>query len=666
MRVVPGDRSKQAEARGRHFLEVVMSAIGGIYNFEGPDVDLSALTVLGSALTAHGPDGGSEVVNGSLAMTYRAFHTNAESRLESQPLVSRFGHMLCWDGRIDNRNDLLVSLRDVLDGDKTDAGLIMAAYQRLGPSFLPKIIGDFALSLWDPFSKTLILARDPFGARTLYYFKDKVRLIWASTLGGLLALPIIEVEINDEYVAGCLALYPELSSSPYRNIQAVEPGHVVTVKEKQLQTRRFWSPDVNSEIRYSNDCEYEEHFRQLFREAVSCRLRSDGPVWAELSGGLDSSSIVCMADSIKGHSEVETLSFIAEESSTFYDRRFIEVVEKERLKAGVHINGDGQWVRFASPEECFISKPLTSLCVADIHQTVRQRMKDSGARVLLSGLGGDQVTWSTPDPGPELTDLLFQLSPVRLHRQLQIWSQLLMKPYAEVLWQEVLLPLLPDGINARFQTRMPIPTWLNREFVERMDIPARLLPPKDPFGYRLPSRRMQSSKISYIVMNIARGEYWEHSSYDSTYPFLHRPLVEFLMNVPVEQKLRPSETRSLMRRALKDLLPEKILKRKNKGTTGEAFCRGLARQWPVIKPMLDDAHIISRGYVERPALINALDQARHGQELNITPLIQTICLEIWLRSIERHCLSMSRCSSIASVQRSPNWWTKRLASNASA
>src|ERR1044072_304492 len=143
-----------------------------------------------------------------------------------------------------------------------------------------------------------------------------------------------------------------------------------------------------------------------------------------------------------------------------------------------------------------------------------------------------------------------------------------------------------------------------------MKIDERLVLPRDPFAFKLPSRRIQSSRIWYIVMNIARGEYWEHAAYEKTYPFLHRPLVEFLMNVPMAQKLRADETRSLMRRALKDLLPKRVLERRSKGTTGEALCRGLANEWPRIKPLLDDPLLARRGYVERTGLVPALACAR--------------------------------------------------------
>ncbi|HEY3582210.1 MAG TPA: asparagine synthase-related protein [Pyrinomonadaceae bacterium] len=609
-------------------------------------VDPAPLLVLGDALTERGPDGGDGIIDGAVGMVYRAFYTNAESRRERQPLLARSGHLLCWDGRLDNRDELLPLLESELRGERTDISVVLVTYQRWGTEFLSRLIGDFALSLWDPFEKTLLLARDPFGVRPLYYFHNNDEFIWSSTLTSLLALPAIRAEVDDEYVAGCLALYPELASTPYRNISAVEPGQLVTVKERQIQTRRFWRPAENDEIRYAKDEEYEEHFRQLFREAASCRLRSDRPIWSELSGGLDSSSIVLMADRIQAEERsatapVETLSFVDNPSVTFFDHRFIEVVERARGRHGAHVDGGGHWISLADPQDHFIATPLTSLCVSELHQRVWQSMRDADARVLLSGLGGDQVTWSNLEPGPELCDLLVARKPILLHRRLQVWSEATHIPYAQLLWQEVMLPFLPLSVRSRFQNQIQLSSWLDRDFVKRTRIQERLVLPRDPFAFTLPSRRIQSSRIWYIVMNIARGEYWEHAAYEKTYPFLHRPLVEFLMNVPMGQKLRPDDTRSLMRRALKDLLPKRVLERRSKGTTGEALCRGLANEWPHIRPLLDDSRLVRRGYVDGRALVQALDRARHGMEFNISSLLQALALEVWLRSLEHKINSAS-------------------------
>src|ERR1051326_1568397 len=140
-----------------------MSGIAGVYNFEERQVDPAQLLVLGSGLTERGPDGGNEFIDGPVAMVYRAFHTNAESRRERQPLLSRSGHLLCWDGRLDNRAELLRRLESKPREDRTDVALVFAAWQKWNADFLSYLIGDFALSLWDPFGKTLLLARDPFG-----------------------------------------------------------------------------------------------------------------------------------------------------------------------------------------------------------------------------------------------------------------------------------------------------------------------------------------------------------------------------------------------------------------------------------------------------------------------------------------------------------------------
>lgn len=317
-----------------------MSAIGGIYNFDVGPADHAAFLALDHGLKTRAPDGGTQVHNGPLVMTYRAFHTNRESRSQTQPFVSSHGHVLCWDGRLDNREELISDLRNALSRTSADVSIVMAAYLKWGSDFLPKVVGDYAFSLWDPFAESLILARDFIGPRTLFYHAAEDRIIWSTELAGLVQVLRVPLELNDEYVAGFLTNLPEPGLTPYKGIHAVPPGSVVTVTHGRIQTRRIWAPDPHREIRYRSDAEYEEHFRHLFREGVRCRLRIDGEVWSELSGGLDSSSVVCMAaDLIKkgecGATGLQTVSMVFDEASKCDERRYIEPVEEKIGKRGL-------------------------------------------------------------------------------------------------------------------------------------------------------------------------------------------------------------------------------------------------------------------------------------------------------------------------------------------
>src|ERR1043166_7795517 len=319
-----------------------MSAIGGIYSFEGDLVGETVLSELDHGLASLGPDDGAHFRSGPVGMVYRDLHTTKESRREIQPWRSTAGHILCWDGRLDNREEMISILRDELHDDFTDARIVMAAYLKWGSEFLPRLIADFALSLWDPAQRALILARDVIGSRDLFYHVDHRESVWSTDLRTLVRVARVKPEVDENYIAGYLTRLPDSSESPFKNIIVVPPAHAVIIKKDDVQVRRFWGLDQDREVRYRTDGEYEEHFRHLFTEAVRCCLRSEGPVWSDLSGGLDSSSIVCIADQLikAGKSEattLETVSCIRDESVSSNELKFVRYVEEWIGKQGPHL-----------------------------------------------------------------------------------------------------------------------------------------------------------------------------------------------------------------------------------------------------------------------------------------------------------------------------------------
>jgi asparagine synthase (glutamine-hydrolysing) len=619
-----------------------MSAIGGIINFSGQLVDDELLIELGESLESYGPDGGFDVREGSVGMVHRAFHTNLESRSEKQPLVQADGLMLSWDGRLDNREELIALLRCELRDDLSDSSIVAAAYKKWGIDFLGRIIGDFALSIWDRNSQTLFLARDPVGARLLYYHTNAERLVWSSRLESLLRLPGMDLKINDEYVAGYLALSPAQGLTPYKNIHAVPPAHVVSARCGNVSLLRFWGLDPTKEIRYRTDQEYEEHFLHLFSESIRSRLRVDGEVWSDLSGGLDSSSIVCVADEVMKRESVqarslETVSAVFDESSTSDERRFIRFVEEKRGRLGHHFTESQHPLLTECRFENLRSIPNPIELWWEYHRAVRKEMRRRGTRVLLSGVGGDELLTASPDPSPELADLLVQFKFGDLHQRLQTWSLALKRPYLDVVLNHCLIPALPRRVRGLCKRRKQAKRFslLQPKFVRRFGLHDRLLGPKDTFGFRLPSSRSQAAGFLSVVDVIAPGHLLAWEPIEMSYPFTHRPLVEFLQAIPATQWIRPNETRSLMRRALRPYLPSEIAKRKGKGNPAEATLRAVAREWPRLRELLRDARVCAGGYVNQKALTALIEQPDFERRSESLFVIRILYLELWLRDLER-------------------------------
>src|SRR5258708_7073508 len=271
-----------------------MSVQAGIWNFDGRPVDRALLGRISSYLPDYGTDGEHIWIDGNIGMLFRQFQTTPESCAEQQPHLFEHGKVITWDGRLDNRDDLLLELGSFRTIRPSDLSIMEALLDRLGTDSLRKIVGDWGLSVWDPQTQSLILARDYAGIRCLYYYRTEKTIMWCSHLAPL-ALLADRLTLNDEYIASYLAMRPEHSLTPYCEIRSVPPGGFVRVSSLEAVSRAYWIFDPQRVTRFKNDREYEDQFRFLLRQAVRRRLRSNSPILAELSGGFDSSSIVCLA-----------------------------------------------------------------------------------------------------------------------------------------------------------------------------------------------------------------------------------------------------------------------------------------------------------------------------------------------------------------------------------
>lgn len=614
-----------------------MSIQFGRLSFDGMPSDPDYLQKVSSVLAPYGPDGVTAYSKGGLNILRCAFHTTKESRLEIQPHVLPSGAVITWDGRLDNRADLIGKFSDALSSSSSDVAIVAAAYERRGLDCLAGLIGDWALSIWNPGDRSVILAKDPIGVRHLYYSLDGARLKWCSILDPLVLFSGHTFALDEEYLAGWLSFFPAVHLTPYIGIHSVPPSSFVLIRPGTSTTHKYWDFDPDKRIHYRSDAEYEEHFRFVFRESVRRRLRSDSPILAELSGGMDSSSIVCMADRIiaSGAGEtprLDTLSYYDDSEPGWNERPYFSKIEEGRGQLGYHIDVSSQDA-FKSDFEThrFAATPSSGGRPSEPAKQFIHCMTSQGNRILLSGIGGDEVTGGVPTPIPQLADLLARARLGSLAHQLRLWALNKRKPWFQLLL-EVTNGFLPRGLVGVPKHRRPA-LWLHPTFVKRhRDILIGGGPRLKLLG-SLPSFQERLSTLEALRRQLACSVLPSEPRHEKRYPYLDRDFLEFIYAIPPEQLVRPGQRRSLMRRALVGIVPDELLNRKRKAFVARGPRVAISTHWASLIEISRHMVTSSLGIVESRAYCDALEQARNGQDVPIIPMMRTIAVEMWLRNL---------------------------------
>jgi asparagine synthase (glutamine-hydrolysing) len=542
--------------------------------------------------------------------------------------------VLHWDGRLDNRDDLLLQLGDSLRGDTSNEAIACAVYERWGSDGLVHLIGDWSLVIRDRVNRMTVLASDFAGVRPLYYHVQAGRVLWSSRLQSLVEATNTS-DLDEQYIAGFLSIGGYPNHTPYKDIYSVPPGHAVGVSADKTSIRRFWELPVGDEIRYRNEHQYEEQLRALFREAVAVRLQTESPVVVELSGGLDSSSVACMANQLVRSGAVKTsslnsVSFVWQNS---FDEPFIREVESHCGIDGVHISTHDvpliteAQVGEAMPEP---AQPLRASLAA-----VAERL---GAKTILTGQNGDLVTANWFDDSLQVAGSLRRFRMGHAWGEALAWSKILRRPVYDILWrafQAALPPTLApaalyataDGSYAPRNTE----TSLLSAFSQRTGFSEQVDFFSNTWMQAPPERRKYLYQLSLTLetRTLQAPEALQH--FDYTHPFGHRPLVEFLMSVPPEILCRPGEPRRLMRSAFAGLWPRKLRERRSKGSFSAPWQESLPQLARVLLGA-KQLHLVDRGVVDRASVRTRLEHFCRGLDCNEYQLRQIILLELWLRN----------------------------------
>jgi asparagine synthase (glutamine-hydrolysing) len=552
-----------------------MSGFVGLWNLNGQPVDRRLLERMTDAIAHRGPDGAGYWVNRSVGLGHRMLHTTPESLHETQPFLDESTVVcLAFDGRIDNREVLAAQLKGkgiVLRTD-TDAELVLRTYECWGPDCPRHLLGDFAFVIWDGRNRQLFCARDPLGSKPFYYYRDNRIFLCASELVSILEHPAIGREVNEgmlgEYLASQITSHKE---TLYRGVLRLPPAHFLLVKPESLWKERYWDIDPARSISYKNDQDYADHFRELLSGSVRCRLRSHRPVGSYLSGGLDSSSIVGMAQSLVREGKVtgpglETFSLIFPGSPCDESTYIQDVVQMWGLSSHTvrpEVQGRAFFAECVRQDRDFPGYPNGTM-----GNSLRALAQDKGFSVLLTGTGGDE--WLAGSLH-HAADLLRRLRIVPMLRRVGPDTGTSgLREIACAAVQFGIGPLLPPLLRRtlkRILRRDGVPSWVNPDFARRINLAERLQASTHDRGF--------PSFAQADIYDLLRSGWWPHTAeveeraasrfgLEERHPLSDQRIVEFALAIPEDQRWRGEQPKFILRQAMRGLLPESVRQRLTK------------------------------------------------------------------------------------------------------
>lgn len=623
-----------------------MSGIVGIFHVDGASVNVDVLRQMVDLLAHRGPDGSGVWHGASVGLGHRMLWTTPESLGEHLPLSTDNRRcVLTSDARIDNRDELIIALGKAESARHVpDSQLILWAYERWGEQCVQHLLGDFSFALWDGEKNSLFCARDHLGVKPFYYFRSRELFVFASEIKALFCIREVPRELNETWLGSHLvANYDDCEATSYAGIMRLPPAHSLTVDGSSVQLRSYWSLDLGREIRFDTNQEYDRAFRDVFAEAVRCRLRSAFPLGAELSGGVDSSSIVCVARDLLQQNETKrslhTFSIIHQDVAESDERFFISAVVDQGGVTPHYVDPDNQsaladmdrWLWDADDVSCL---PPTASAGRQLYRTARA----AGVRVLLSGTYGDGVI-SYGDRA--IYDYLRTGRWRLILGDLRHADAYYYGSKREMLWMEAVLPFVPRRFRASrrrvlrlIERRIQDLQCIRLDFARRTGLIERL------YKEHVLKARLRTSREdhAYYVTWGAVPHALEILSNNAAAfdleiraPWLDKRVVEFCVALPAQQKRRDGYIKAIVRSALAASLPPEVKSRTTKAIA-DPYIRHclLKHDKKRIMDLLSRDELLIDQYLDVQAIRSTFAE---GKLDHVIPVWNAAILALWLHQI---------------------------------
>jgi asparagine synthase (glutamine-hydrolysing) len=530
--------------------------------------------------------------------------------------------------RIDNRAEVRSWVQDGNPAG-TDLELVLQAIRARGIECIPRLLGDFAFIAWTHATRRLIAARDTFGVIRFYQTQNADEIAFSSHA----AVLANERGWDKTFCADVLINgFPVGNRTIYPNVSLFDPASILERRGEHVSLRRYWR-SADFPVDYSRGGpDQVDGFRALFEEAVAATAGPAGETWALLSGGVDSSSIVSMLRTLVARGRVAgdgvagTLTFtdaLGDGNESMYVDAVLRAypVKNEQIADMWWWQDDGEAPPITdAPERGYPSFALSRVAI--------RRIRSHGGRVLLTGLGSDNYLSAHPY---HFADMLWRRQFGEATRRMVRWAALRRQSAWTLAYENAIVPLFPRHLQSRRgDVKQDLPSWMPSSFVRQFHVAALA-------SARLQRRGRPGHKygdalvfeMDHMHQAVSRGILEE--AFDIRHPFLYRPLVEYGLQLAPDLRTTPLETKAVLQRAMRGILPEEVRTRRGKGGIDGRLQWAMIRERPRIERLLQNSELADLGCIDPRALLRAVDtvcRTRAGG--NRGTVINALALETWL------------------------------------
>lgn len=639
-----------------------MSGICGWIHWNGAPVSPAGVAAMLDPVAYRGPDGRRTWHGEGIALGHLALHVTPEDERDRQPLRRWPDEIvLVADARIDNRDELVARLgegRLAGSRDPTDAELILASYRHWGDNCAAHLIGDFAFAVWDGRRRRLFAARDPMGMRALYFRSEDGRFLFATELKQILAVSDVPAHPFEPAIAAYLAGSPGREEwSFYDGISQLPAGHALIADRAGVRTDRYWEIDPKATIEYADEAEYAEAFREVFAEAVRCRLRTRAPAGISLSGGLDSGSIAATAGWLRERGEIGVPELRAYCHAYRVLQQFDERHISDRIaqRYGIPVTAvpaDEAWpLRDRPGHGTDVDEPLTGVFQPLLERQLTLARRE-GMRSMLSGDRGDLVV------GDSVFDALSLLESGRwgrLFEELRLHSEwmgypigravrrLLVAPTLSTLWPIDRAAALRGRVRRLYHGILDgaaangddgYPPWLRREFVHRTGLDEIDREPGSLPRLDGPARRARHQLIfcpTRMRLMVWAERTQARFGLSFADPWSDRRLASFVLAIPQRMVQRSGRPKHLAREAMRGVMPEGARRRPSKTSPAPLYLESLRHHGrAVVEALIGDSVAANLGYLAEDRLERHYESIRRGDAAH-PAFWNALTLEMWLR-----------------------------------